>query len=815
MMDMVGGCCVCLDERGWDENPLVYCDGHGCNVAVHQACYGIVKVPKGPWFCCKCQSTERVARVKCELCPFKEGALKRTDNGGWAHVVCALYIPEVQFGNVSTMEPILLSSVPHDRFQKMCYICEENGRESKTSNGACMACNRAGCKHHFHVTCAQSKRMLCEEAGHYGNVQYVGYCSQHWTKKFGQRSSQSGSNNSDIKKSMKDKEKQQKSRQDSVSSSDGATSGKHKYKKQSSSKSNPSSDCSVDVITQAHALLGKKADQNNIKQEQDKLTATTADSISAEAEKSAVESLNLLQQMPSMIDYFPPDARPKTPLNSAVPPLNAASLTGDTATTATTQKQSVNGIPSTDVADDLIDVESSKTPPLFLGTSTPTQHNKSSEKVGENSNSKSAKTHAQKSSTAAKKLASNASVNSKQGSSTSSKSNACHDSAKKRKNADQEKMPKKQKVEDKKKVNIKKREKNSDLTIPRPSKLRIYDDERMPHVLSPSKGEHNAESLRDLLESQWDQGAQLLMQKATNFNVGSLLSCLHQLRAENDDLEVRLRQLSARRDRLIATTSRISTPFDVSAGIHCKPPLSSMLSKLNSRPGNDVNRCEARKSTKSKSKDSKQPRAKKMKKMNHEEAKKTTDIHETGRTGPDDSSEDSSLVGLDALSENNCLNSSPKGTNKSPRSSKREPVKNNASSTSNHEEMQNSSDQNYVKNLQSLVQPIISMTSDPAQLLGGVAKYSDHHQSSPPELIQQQQPQQMDLNRPDVSLSTVCKSTPTILDFLASQLKGAATTGAGKSSKDSGDNDKVVVTCSSGQKTVESPSSGSSFREVA
>ena len=33
---MVGGCCVCADERGWDENPLVYCDGEGCNVAVHQ-----------------------------------------------------------------------------------------------------------------------------------------------------------------------------------------------------------------------------------------------------------------------------------------------------------------------------------------------------------------------------------------------------------------------------------------------------------------------------------------------------------------------------------------------------------------------------------------------------------------------------------------------------------------------------------------------------------------------------------------------------------------------------------------------------------
>lgn len=36
MKEMIGGCCVCSDERGWAENPLVYCDGHGCNVAVHQ-----------------------------------------------------------------------------------------------------------------------------------------------------------------------------------------------------------------------------------------------------------------------------------------------------------------------------------------------------------------------------------------------------------------------------------------------------------------------------------------------------------------------------------------------------------------------------------------------------------------------------------------------------------------------------------------------------------------------------------------------------------------------------------------------------------
>nr|XP_009935485.1 PREDICTED: protein AF-17 [Opisthocomus hoazin] len=147
------------------------------------ACYGIVQVPTGPWFCRKCESQERAARVRCELCPHKDGALKRTDNGGWAHVVCALYIPEVQFANVLTMEPIVLQYVPHDRFNKTCYICEEQGRESKAASGACMACNRHGCRQAFHVTCAQMAGLLCEEEVlEVDNVKYCGYCKYHFNK---------------------------------------------------------------------------------------------------------------------------------------------------------------------------------------------------------------------------------------------------------------------------------------------------------------------------------------------------------------------------------------------------------------------------------------------------------------------------------------------------------------------------------------------------------------------------------------------------------------------------------------------------------
>uniref|UniRef100_F6RU53 Protein AF-10 n=1 Tax=Ciona intestinalis TaxID=7719 RepID=F6RU53_CIOIN len=178
---MLAGCCVCLDERGWAENPLVYCDGQECSVAVHQACYGIVQVPSGPWFCQRCES-KVAGQLKCQLCPHEGGAMKKTDMTCWAHVVCALYIPEVGFGNVATMEPIALQKVPDMRFAKSCYICDEMKRPKSASTGACMDCAKSGCKFSFHVTCAQMSGLLCEEAGSSNTTKYCGYCSQHFSK---------------------------------------------------------------------------------------------------------------------------------------------------------------------------------------------------------------------------------------------------------------------------------------------------------------------------------------------------------------------------------------------------------------------------------------------------------------------------------------------------------------------------------------------------------------------------------------------------------------------------------------------------------
>ncbi|KAJ7322255.1 hypothetical protein JRQ81_018542, partial [Phrynocephalus forsythii] len=247
MKEMIGGCCVCSDERGWAENPLVYCDGHGCNVAVHQACYGIVQVPTGPWFCRKCESQERAARVRCELCPHKDGALKRTDNGGWAHVVCALYIPEVQFANVSTMEPIVLQSVPHDRYNKTCYICDEQGRESKAATGACMTCNKHGCRQAFHVTCAQFAGLLCEEEGNGAdNVQYCGYCKYHFSKL---KKSKRGSNRS-YDQSLSDSSSHSQDKHHEKEKKKYKEKEKHKQKHKKQSDSSPSLVPSLTVTTE-------------------------------------------------------------------------------------------------------------------------------------------------------------------------------------------------------------------------------------------------------------------------------------------------------------------------------------------------------------------------------------------------------------------------------------------------------------------------------------------------------------------------------------------------------------------------------------
>lgn len=181
--DMDAVCDICLDGDVTVDNQILFCEA--CNVAVHQKCYGIPRIPEGDYFCKACRhfgrdrvAAEQASRLAmsggakrprhqplpicCEACPRKQGAFLRTmeegqedgPSGGpakWIHVTCAKWmgLRYVDAEKQDAVESVQgLKADFRDNYHRCC-LCE-------SERGCFNKCNEPGCDRWAHVTCARS-----------------------------------------------------------------------------------------------------------------------------------------------------------------------------------------------------------------------------------------------------------------------------------------------------------------------------------------------------------------------------------------------------------------------------------------------------------------------------------------------------------------------------------------------------------------------------------------------------------------------------------------------------------------------------------
>ncbi|GJN05593.1 hypothetical protein PR202_ga23236 [Eleusine coracana subsp. coracana] len=148
---------------------------------VHASCYGsplAQAIPDGDWFCSLCAARKGKPAASCCLCPAKGGAMKRTTEGRWAHIACALLVPEVFFRDPDGRDGVDCSRVPAHRFNKECYICE-------SSNGCALECSQPKCSRGFHVSCGLDGGLCIEYREEKSGAIVAGFCREHtelWEK---------------------------------------------------------------------------------------------------------------------------------------------------------------------------------------------------------------------------------------------------------------------------------------------------------------------------------------------------------------------------------------------------------------------------------------------------------------------------------------------------------------------------------------------------------------------------------------------------------------------------------------------------------
>ncbi|KAI1382223.1 hypothetical protein F4677DRAFT_19277 [Hypoxylon crocopeplum] len=199
-------CAICHQMAPTGDQAHLSCKE--CRLTVHRRCYGVMdnRLP-GKWTCDMClndKNPQVSIDYKCVLCPVEftehdfveppknthkkktekekekerldrelaqkaadyyrkkqeemnrpvnpREPLKRTADNNWVHVTCAVWMPEVKFGNSLALGPSEgIPSISRSRYDDVCKVCKQKG-------GACVACHH--CRSPVHVECAHHNGYL-------------------------------------------------------------------------------------------------------------------------------------------------------------------------------------------------------------------------------------------------------------------------------------------------------------------------------------------------------------------------------------------------------------------------------------------------------------------------------------------------------------------------------------------------------------------------------------------------------------------------------------------------------------------------------
>ncbi|KAH7914580.1 hypothetical protein BJ138DRAFT_1143440 [Hygrophoropsis aurantiaca] len=178
-----------------------------CQFCVHAGSCGVVvdKNAVETWMCDLCQNEktmEASLNTDCLLCPRKKSrkkavlqgadsflrASKPTEGQGWAHVLCSVFNPEINFTDVSRLRLVEgISTIPRQRWSSRCTLCGE-------TTGAVIRCS--DCVREYHTSCAwrnghkfgfeiqpvrnhRRDTLVTTFKGETGNMMPIVHCQEH------------------------------------------------------------------------------------------------------------------------------------------------------------------------------------------------------------------------------------------------------------------------------------------------------------------------------------------------------------------------------------------------------------------------------------------------------------------------------------------------------------------------------------------------------------------------------------------------------------------------------------------------------------